>query len=517
MDAIRFEPTIGADFLIDRRQSGAAGDLFADMLGEQLKKRSESERPEPAVRRRSPVERRSDADSPTAQGRPIRPVVKHPHTVRGESKPVEDEQKAVEARKEDDKAPAKCAEDAPNVTTEKTDQGKDDKSQQPEQAEPAAAVAADGATPQAAVTQPAANSDLPDLKVQADDQAAAAPAAPAAPAAAADKATPEQPAAADGAAGDAVPNVAGFAAALAASQAETAAAIAGDGAVSAEAAPQVLGGANLATLAGAPEQSTPAVAAAPATTEPTAETTELVVKLTPDAPRAAEPAKPHSPSRPAPAAEIKAQQAVPAQAQQAAAPIQPAAQPAAPAGAESAAAAFDTAVDSEGATVPGWALHLAQGAASRRPDFIAQLRQHLQDLPAHEQVAINIQRAVREGTGRLSIQLSPAELGRIHVKLEIDEEKRVTAAVTVEKPSTLELLQRDIKGLERALHNAGLQMDGGDLSFSLGRQDGQEFAQDLRQSAPSVHGQEQAGGEADMAAPAASAVDTASGLVNVEV
>ncbi|HNB28144.1 MAG TPA: flagellar hook-length control protein FliK, partial [Alphaproteobacteria bacterium] len=160
---------------------------------------------------------------------------------------------------------------------------------------------------------------------------------------------------------------------------------------------------------------------------------------------------------------------------------------------------------------------LAQGAASKRPDFIAQLRQHLQDLPAHEQVAINIQRAVREGTGRLSIQLSPSELGQIHVKLEIDEEKRVTAAVTVEKPSTLELLQRDIKGLERALHNAGLQMDGNDLSFSLGRQDSQEFAQDLRQSGTSARGQEQAGGEADTAAPAASAVDTASGLVNVEV
>ena len=206
-----------------------------------------------------------------------------------------------------------------------------------------------------------------------------------------------------------------------------------------------------------------------------------------------------------------------AQPQQAAAPIQPATQPAGPASAESTAAAFDTTVDSEGAAVPGWTLHLAQGAASKRPDFIAQLRQHLQDLPAHEQVAINIQRAVREGTGRLSIQLSPSELGQIHVKLEIDEEKRVTAAVTVEKPSTLELLQRDIKGLERALHNAGLQMDGNDLSFSLGRQDSQEFAQDLRQSGTSARGQEQAGGEADTAAPAASAVDTASGLVNVEV
>jgi flagellar hook-length control protein FliK len=167
----------------------------------------------------------------------------------------------------------------------------------------------------------------------------------------------------------------------------------------------------------------------------------------------------------------------------------------------------------------GWAMHLAQGAASRRPDFVAQLRQHLQNLPAHEQIAVHLQRAVREGTNKFSIQLSPAELGNIHVKLEIDEEKRVTAAVTVERPSTLELLQRDTKGLERALHNAGLNMEGGDLSFSLGRGD-QEFAQDLRQSAASAAGGSGLDGESEgdqPDAPAAQVMDTAAGVVNLQV
>lgn len=511
MDAIRFEPTIGADFLIDRRQGGGAGDLFADMLGEQLKKRSESERPEPAIRRRNPVERRSDADAPATQGRPIRPVVKHPHTVRGESKPAEDGQKAIEARKDDDAVATNCAEDQPNLTTEKTGEG-DDQAKQTDQAEPEAKAATDGAVVQAAVVQTQADSDLPAPKVEAEGEAA--PAAPAA-AAASSEAAPEHPEQNAGAAQDAAPNVADFAAALAASQAETAAALTTDGGVAPEEiAPQVLNNVDLAALAGVATQSAPAAAAA---SEPAAESAELVVKLTPDAPRSTEPAKPHPSARPVAAAEIKAQQTVPAQVQQAAATIQPAAQQATSAGAESTAAAFDTAIDGDGATVPGWALHLAQGAASKRPDFIAQLRQHLQDLPAHEQVAVHIQRAIREGTGRLSIQLSPSELGQIHVKLEIDEEKHVTAAVTVEKPSTLELLQRDVKALERALHNAGLQMDGSDLSFSLGRQDSQEFAQDLKQSGPSVRGQEQADGAADLAPATASAVDTAAGLVNVEV
>lgn len=169
---------------------------------------------------------------------------------------------------------------------------------------------------------------------------------------------------------------------------------------------------------------------------------------------------------------------------------------------------------------PGWTLHLAQGAASKRADFIAQLRQHLQNLPAHEQVAVHIQRAVREGSGRLSVQLSPAELGRIHVKLEIDEDKRVTAAVTVERPSTLELLQRDIRGLERALHNAGLTMEGGDLSFSLGHGGDREFAQDLSQRAAPATGGSVSGAEAEgdqPAAPPAQVMDTAAGVVNLQV
>ena len=179
---------------------------------------------------------------------------------------------------------------------------------------------------------------------------------------------------------------------------------------------------------------------------------------------------------------------------------------------------FDEAL-SEGGTGQGWALHLAQGAAGKRPDFVAQLRQHLQNLPAHEQVAVHLQRAVREGTNKFSIQLSPAELGNIHVKLEIDEEKRVTAAVTVERPSTLELLQRDTKGLERALHNAGLNMEGGDLSFSLGRGD-QDFAQDLRQSGASATGGSVLDAESDgdqPEIPVAQVMDTAAGVVNLQV
>ncbi|WP_374377227.1 flagellar hook-length control protein FliK [Dongia sp.] len=129
--------------------------------------------------------------------------------------------------------------------------------------------------------------------------------------------------------------------------------------------------------------------------------------------------------------------------------------------------------------VPGWNLHLAQGSAIRRTDFVANLRQHLQNLPVHDQVALSIQKSAKEGVGSITLQLSPSELGRIHLKLEIDEENNVQAAVTVERPATLDLLQRDMKALERALQEAGLKAGPGDLSFSLQGGDPEAFARDF--------------------------------------
>jgi hypothetical protein len=180
---------------------------------------------------------------------------------------------------------------------------------------------------------------------------------------------------------------------------------------------------------------------------------------------------------------------------------------------------FDPSLSADGGA-PGWALHLAQGTGSRRPDFVAQLKQHLQNVPVQEQVAVHVQRALREGSGRVSIQLSPAELGRIHVKLEIDDDKRVTAAVTVERPSTLELLQRDVKGLERALHDAGLNMEGGDLSFSLGQGADQGFAQDLGQSGATGPASAPADPALEVGAPEdriAEVADLSAGVVDLQV
>jgi flagellar hook-length control protein FliK len=110
---------------------------------------------------------------------------------------------------------------------------------------------------------------------------------------------------------------------------------------------------------------------------------------------------------------------------------------------------------------------LASGMNTRQSAFIAQLKQNLQILPPNEQIAVQIQNAMQKGSTRLTVDLEPAELGRVEVKLNVDKDKNVTAQVVVDRPATLDLLQKDAHTLERALQDAGLQTSSGSLSFNL--------------------------------------------------
>lgn len=91
-------------------------------------------------------------------------------------------------------------------------------------------------------------------------------------------------------------------------------------------------------------------------------------------------------------------------------------------------------------------------------------------VPPVNQVAVQIATAARNGVERISLQLDPAELGRIDVSLDIAEDGHVTARVTADRPETLDMLQRDSRGLEKALQDAGLKMGGDSLSFDLREQ-----------------------------------------------
>ncbi len=95
-------------------------------------------------------------------------------------------------------------------------------------------------------------------------------------------------------------------------------------------------------------------------------------------------------------------------------------------------------------------------------------------LPNHavaDQVSVQINKALNAGNDRISIQLKPAELGRIDVQMEIGQDGRLIAVVTADNKNTLDLLQKDSKELQQALQQAGLQADDESLSFNLREQD----------------------------------------------
>jgi flagellar hook-length control protein FliK len=104
----------------------------------------------------------------------------------------------------------------------------------------------------------------------------------------------------------------------------------------------------------------------------------------------------------------------------------------------------------------------------------------------NEQVAVQIRKAVSGGNDRISIRLHPAELGRLQVKLEVADDGHVRALITAERAETLDLMQRDLRGLERALQDAGLKTDSSSLSFTLQDQQGEQFlaAEEQRQDRP---------------------------------
>lgn len=114
--------------------------------------------------------------------------------------------------------------------------------------------------------------------------------------------------------------------------------------------------------------------------------------------------------------------------------------------------------------------------------------------PASQIVAAALLRAAQGGETRtLTLNLNPPELGRVEVRMEMARDRSVKTVLSVEKPETLTLLQRDAHMLERALQNAGFDSGGDFLRFELA-QDGGAF--DPREGG-SGHGRGSSGSGSD--------------------
>ena len=82
-------------------------------------------------------------------------------------------------------------------------------------------------------------------------------------------------------------------------------------------------------------------------------------------------------------------------------------------------------------------------------------------------VAIDIAGKALAGKNRFEIRLDPPELGRVEVHLDVHKDGRITSHVIADRKDTLDLLQRDASGLQRALQDAGLKTADNGLQFSL--------------------------------------------------
>lgn len=98
------------------------------------------------------------------------------------------------------------------------------------------------------------------------------------------------------------------------------------------------------------------------------------------------------------------------------------------------------------------------------------------------QIAVQLLRAGASGSDRFSLQLHPADLGEVAIKLDIGKDGMVHATITASQQSTLDLLQQDHKSLEHTLQQAGLQTNENSLSFNLRGGDGQGGGQEAGQS-----------------------------------
>ncbi len=123
----------------------------------------------------------------------------------------------------------------------------------------------------------------------------------------------------------------------------------------------------------------------------------------------------------------------------------------------------------QGASVPG----VEASSSSSNSQAANSTKASAQAGSPAEQVSKQITAAVREGADKIKIQLNPAELGRVDIKLELGHDGRILAVIAADNQESLDLLQQDSKTLEKALQDAGFETGDDSLNFSLS-QHGQE-------------------------------------------
>jgi flagellar hook-length control protein FliK len=137
-----------------------------------------------------------------------------------------------------------------------------------------------------------------------------------------------------------------------------------------------------------------------------------------------------------------------------------------------------------------------------------------------EQIAISLKSAAHDGVDRITVELKPASLGAVEVRLDFATDGRVSATIVADRADTLSLLKSDAGGLEQALRDAGLRADSGSLSFNLRGGESQPDPRQFQQASTPDTGSDRFALDGADEAPAASgsrAPRSHAGLLDIRI
>lgn len=105
------------------------------------------------------------------------------------------------------------------------------------------------------------------------------------------------------------------------------------------------------------------------------------------------------------------------------------------------------------------------------------------------EMGLEIARHVKAGgSDELVIRLDPAELGRINIRMSVNEHGHLRAVVAADAPAVIDAIRNDIPELSRALEQAGVRTDGQSFRFDRGGSDaGGQWQQRYQQQAGTRH------------------------------
>jgi len=94
-----------------------------------------------------------------------------------------------------------------------------------------------------------------------------------------------------------------------------------------------------------------------------------------------------------------------------------------------------------------------------------------------ETIAVRIAHAAHAGNDTLSVELHPAELGDVTVRLEYHDGGTVSVQMVVNRPETYQAFLHDRAGLEQQFAQAGIDLGNSGLDLRFGQSSGESSGQ----------------------------------------